>query len=248
MKKTIKLETLYAFQKGDKPKILQKPPSKSFLALARIALTEQLGKRMKDAFCQKHFTECLDVQINWDRNWFSRHSGSILPLLLEPKSDAYILLEFCLAWENRSPGCTEIPYPWLDYSKDDLNFRLIADPFDIKKMNEEISEVVTPVIRKQETGLPYDYQIKTHDGTMKIVFINPVTDAERKAVRRVLNRFYTEYNNTHEHKINFVDEPHKQSEKHLCFNVDFGGASAEAVVEMIYSFRSIEGIRRIVLL
>lgn len=246
MKKAITLETLYEFQKGDKPEILAYPPSKSFLAQARIELTEQLTDRIENPFCRAHFAECLDARIDW--SGLSRFAGKkpVLPLLVEPKSDALILLECCLGWAYRQPGHTEIPYPWLDYAEGDLQFCLIADSLEVKRMNAELPEVVTPVIRKKESGLPYDYRIKTHDGTAQIVFFDPVTDVEQSAVGEVLDRFFTEYNRTHEHKIHNVESPRKHREKTVCFDVDFGGAPAEAVVELIGSFRSVGGIRKIV--
>lgn len=246
MKKAIKFETLYEFQKGNKPQILANPPSKSFLTQARIALTEQLAEWIEDSFCKAHFVECLDILIDW--SGVSRSAGEkpLLPLLVEPKSDAYILLECSLSWAYRQPGRTEIPYPWLDYAGGDLRFRLIADPLDVRKMNAEIPELVTPVIRTNESGLPYDYRIKTHDGTMQIVFRGPVTDADLNAVGAISDRFFAEYNETHENKIHDIETPRKHREKSVCFGVDFGGATAAAVVDLIGSFRSVEGIRKII--
>ena len=245
--KTIRLETMYEYNDGSKTEILAHAPSKSFLRQARIALTEQLSERVEDPVCKAHLADSFDVYINW--NWFSWHKERhlMLPLVLEPKSDAFLLLEFFLTWEFRQPGRESVPYPWMEYADGELRFQIVADPFDVRKMNAEIPMVAAPVIRKGESGLPFDYQIRTTDGTVQITFRNAVTDADLKTVEGIADAFFRKYNETREDKIHNMEQPQIYREKNVRFNVDFGGAPIGAVTELIFSFRSVDGIKKIVI-
>ncbi len=246
--KTIKLDTMYEYYGGKKTTILTlaKPPSKSFLMQARIAITKLLMEHIDNPDHRAHLTDYLDVVIDW--SWFSRNEEKelMLPLLLEPKNDAFILLSFCLFWSFKQSAGERVPYPWMEFRNDDLCFHLLADPFDIKKMNEDLSMIIIPIIRGKDSGLSYDYQITTTDGTMRIFFQDSVTETQLKAVETILNSFFASYNQTHEVKIHNVELPHKYRDKCVRFDVDFGGSPITAPTELIRSFQPVKGIKKIV--
>lgn len=246
--RTIKLETMYEYNDGSKTKILAKPPSKSFLAQARIALTKWLSGCIEDPLYQTHLTEYFEVSINW--GWFWRHTEKelMLPLKFGPKNSPLVLLEIYLVWKFRQPDCEQVPYPWLDYVDGELCFQVIADSVDIKHMNMEIPMVVAPVIRKKESGLPYDYQVKAFstDGTVQISFQESVTEKELKAVESIQNQFFTEYNENHEEKVHNIEPPKIFHANSVRFDVDFADTPMAAIIELIRSFQTIEGIKKIV--
>ncbi len=244
--KTIKLDIAYDYFGGVyRTAFLANPPSKSFLKQARIALTEQLSERIEDPICRARLADDFDVVLDWSLLAKNPKERRLLPLKLEPKSDACVLLSFGMVWDYQQPGREGFPAPWLDYPDGELLFGIVAAPDEIRRMNAEIPSAVSPIIRKEESGLPYDYLIKTHDGTVQILFRDAVTEPKEKIVAEILNRFFTKYNETHEDKIHEIGSPKKQGDKRVVFNADFGGAPIDAVNQMIRSFEAVEGIKKI---
>lgn len=94
--------------------------------------------------------------------------------------------------------------------------------------------------------MPFAYQIRScEDGQLLLYPTEAFDEREEDAIRKAVEEFFDQWNEANETKIHYLGSL-KRTKRHIRIPIDFGGCSRDAVKELIYRFRNMNNIKKIV--
>lgn len=217
--------------------------SDSFQKELARQITPQLLCLIEEESLRTHATELVSLSLDGDpRTSYTFRDGKN-QMVLRISALPLILCRFTVEWRNAAG--TQV-FPWEGVEKDALTFSVSMERDAERALNHVLPQLYHPVVRAEESGLSFDYQIAmVNEGDLALRFDRQVTKDDAAAVERTVASYCDEWNAAHERKIQVL-VPAKRANMQIKIAVDFGGCPREAVEGLLHRFDGQEGIKKIV--
>ena len=138
-------------------------------------------------------------------------------------------------------------YPWDDWSDVTVDLTLKISRNEVKKLNSLIPLLYTPVVSSNESGLPYDYQIKnkTADGKLVIYPVSEFTTENVQQISNTLYNFFDRYNSENTYKIHYIGDFKMAKSGSISIALDFASCPEDAIISCVHSFDESTFIKKI---
>lgn len=212
-----------------------KVPSASFVLQLRDQFTSYVSRLVNDAATQRVLSDliCLRVSAVEISHYSFRTGRNCMPLTIESKSAPMTLCQGEILWTVLN---AEQFAPWNSRSDVEFGFSFQIEPSEVRKFNWLLSQLYVPVVKANESNLPFDYQIyNTNEGQLTFQFesqpsqenVSQITDAIRHSGVSFMGLIRT-------------------TKTQVSVLVDFGGSSKEKIESLIHGFVDMQGVRKII--
>jgi hypothetical protein len=222
-------------------------PSQSFLKKLSLSLTKQISGLINDQKFKACFTDILELSFYNHGVKYNTSCPMSVFMCLEAKNQPLIVSNFQVDWTPISNN-KFIVYPWDDIREIEVEFAINISSDEIKKLNYLLPYLYTPIIYPDESGLTYEYQIKSQSSDGTLVFY-PIDEFENEYINELmvkLHDFFQKYNDTNDKKIHDIGDFKKYKNGTIAVNVDFSSCSQDAIISCLYSFKNMHYIKKIV--
>lgn len=115
-------------------------PSQSFLNKMATALTEQIEILIESPKLKKKFVKLVELSFDpydWlvDTSVYNLSHPNRISLALEDKKSALVICHFYVDWNPVIDKKNQMIVPWKDVSEIQLNFQIIIEKSEIRKLN-----------------------------------------------------------------------------------------------------------------
>lgn len=220
--------------------IFEEVPSRSFVRKLAISATEKIGKFLPDVH-KSHLTDIFELRFEK----YQKSYKNKMILSIEAKNTAFVINHFVVVWKS---DLRDIVYPWEDVSNISLKFEFVFSQSDINVINRFAHQLYFPITKAKESGLPFDYQLKSINSEGKLVFTfsRELSKHDIAWLNDILNNFHQEYNKKHEEKISYIGQIVLSSPKRAVTILDGGGTTVSSITECIHAFKECSFIKKIV--
>ena len=223
-------------------------PSKSFMKKLSVALTAQILCLIDSEDLKNSFTDIIEVAFDNFCRQYNPLRPSELFMKIEAKNSPLGISNIIVFWKPKDYDGEELIYPWSDVSKIDIDFEMKISKDELKRFNYLLPLLYAPIISSADSGLPYDYQIKsqTTDGTLLFYCNDTFEQKDRQELEFKLNDFVKCYNESNEKKVHYIGPIRVLKSNRICVDIDFSSCSKESIKECIYAFKEFSFIKKIV--
>ena len=226
----------------------EQKPSKSFLKKLSSALTVQISCSIKSEELKSVFTDVIDLSFNKYGIQYDLLQPFELCMRIEAKNSPLVISEFTVVWNLKNYDKETPVYPWSDVSKIDIEFDMKITEEDLRKLNYLLPFLYTPVVTSIDSGLPYDYQIKSQmpDGNLSFCFNDSFEHKNIEELYFTLKEFVDHHNDNSETKIHYMGNMKITKNNRMRVTMDFGACTTEIIKECIYAFDKFSFIKKII--
>lgn len=211
-------------------------------------LSRQITPKINALITDEHLRDSLNklISISIDNYWYTSpmflDGVNYMLLNISALSSPLVICSFGVLWYTEKQ---ERVYPWDDVQNKLLHFDINGE-FPSDKLNMLLPELHHPLIKAEKSGLLYDYQIYYGGRALTLYYDRNVSENDIKEVDTVLNAFFNKCN-ADEGECRFNSFDTKISNK-TRIKVSFESEllSADEAESIIFAFRHLNGVKRIV--
>ncbi|MBQ8165223.1 MAG: hypothetical protein IJZ94_05360 [Clostridia bacterium] len=219
-----------------------KEPSKSFLNELSLQVTPKIQRLIEDKDISDNLFKTIrfDLRPEFYLEPIFKYHKNYMKAYISAYSTSLILCEIIICW--RSSNGTQI-YPWENLAGE-ISFDVCISDYNLKCLNKVIPMIYHPVIKSEDSGLHFDYQIFYGGQYLNLYFKENITPTDLSEVGKIIKEFFTEWNCSHDIKLHHI-EIVKYTKNTLKIEIDLGGCGKD-MIENIIKRMNIPKIKRIV--